>query len=157
MTFHKEEMQVHKPIASPRTLPPPGHFGYFVEEVDNLLTRINNAGSLQYFLNAASIYVASIVQTGTNDPVVTEIFNTTGETVTAARTGPGVYTLTFSGNIWTAARSTVLIGGGANTDLASVEKGHVSAANVITLLTGSDATTPADAELDGTIVVAIEF
>ena|ERR1035437_5602009 len=58
------------------------------------------------------VYTALLNQSGTADPVITELDNTTGATVTASRGGPGQYNLMFNYTVLTTNKTTVLIGAG---------------------------------------------
>lgn len=55
-------------------------------------------------------YVASLSQTGSANPVVEEMQNTTGETVTWTRVGAGQYQAAFSDAILAAETTTVITG-----------------------------------------------
>lgn len=60
-------------------------------------------------------YVALIKQDGVDDPAATVIKNSTGETLTWARTGVGTYTVTALNGIFTADKTIVFVNqGGAN-------------------------------------------
>jgi len=50
-------------------------------------------------------YIAGFDQTGTDDPVVTEIYNNTGATFTWARTSTGQYTVTASSAVLTSGKT----------------------------------------------------
>jgi len=54
-------------------------------------------------------YVALLNQTGTNAPVATILKNSTGYTYTWARVGSGEYTITASGNAFTANKTIVFV------------------------------------------------
>ena len=54
-----------------------------------------------------TVYTALVTQTGTNAPVATILKNNTGYTYTWARTAPGTYTITASGNAFTSNKTIV--------------------------------------------------
>ena len=57
-------------------------------------------------------YVALVTQTGTNDPVATEVFNNTGATITWARTGVGAYTAVASPSVFVDSKTPVVASNG---------------------------------------------
>ena len=56
------------------------------------------------------LYVATVTQSSTGDPVATVATNTTGGTLTWARTGQGTYTVTASGAAFTADKTFITFG-----------------------------------------------
>ena len=69
-----------------------------------------NAG----FTGGYTVYTALITQAGTAAPVATILQNTTGGTFTYARTSGGDYTVTVSGNLFTANKTLVFLNGGSS-------------------------------------------
>jgi len=82
-------------------------------------------------------YVALISQAGGADPTAIVLHNNTGVTFTWARTGGGIYTLTASGNIFTAGKTIVFNNNGI--DIAggnTPPQWQRTSDTVITVLTG---------------------
>lgn len=72
-----------------------------------------------------TVYTALLNQTGTDAPVATILKNNTGYTFTWSYTGPGEYTITASGNAFTANKTIVFLNcgnTGFNEDMASWER-----------------------------------
>ncbi len=55
-------------------------------------------------------YVALLNQTGTDDPIATELQNTLGENITWTRTAQGIYRGVPSGNSFTNNKTTIFLG-----------------------------------------------
>ncbi len=91
-----------------------------------------SVGTLGY-----TLYSALLTQTGTNAPVATQLQNTIAGTMTWARTGSGIYTVTNSGTPFTADKVQVFLNGG-NNDGAVIRWVRTST-SVITLTTSADA------------------
>ena len=66
---------------------------------DSNITKNYKIEDLASFVKGYKDYVFSFTQAGTNDPVVTEMTNSTGLTSTFTRVTPGVFYLTPSSNI----------------------------------------------------------
>lgn len=58
---------------------------------------------------AIATYIALISQSGTDDPIATELHNNTGGTVTWSRETTGVYTATVTNIIWTSETASISI------------------------------------------------
>ena len=67
-------------------------------------------------------YVALLTQTSTNAPVATVLSNNLTATLTWARTGPGVYTLTANAATFTANKTIVFLNAGLSIPLISAER-----------------------------------
>ena len=72
-------------------------------------TKTATAGSIALLdgtgISGKTAYIASFDQTGTDAPVVTEIFNNTGATFTWTRTGTGQYNITANSAVFTAGKT----------------------------------------------------
>tara|TARA_R100000951_G_scaffold113679_1_gene116192 strand:+ start:1165 stop:1629 length:465 start_codon:yes stop_codon:yes gene_type:complete len=88
-----------------------------VAEVIGNPTRNFTVGSIVDLANSASLgytsYVALISQTGTNDPIVTQLANTTNKTFTFTRVSGGSYRITASDSLFTSGKTIVFLNGGA--------------------------------------------
>ena len=71
---------------------------------------------------AYNSYVALLTQTSTNAPVATVLSNNLTATLTWARTGPGVYTLTANAATFTANKTIVFLNAGSGIPLISAER-----------------------------------
>ena len=71
---------------------------------------------------AYNSYVALLTQTSTNAPVATILSNNLTATLTWARTGPGVYTLTANAATFTANKTIVFLNAGSGIPLISAER-----------------------------------
>ncbi len=82
------------------------------------LTRNFTVANIAAFANSYSlgytVYTALITQTGTDAPVATVLQNTTGGTITYARTSGGDYTVTVSGDLFTVNKTIVFLNGGSS-------------------------------------------
>jgi len=87
-------------------------------------------------------YTALISQTGTNNPTIIELVNTTGTTVTTERTDVGQYTLTFDG--------AVLISGKVYHDIDNGYLNSGQGTNIGMLYTSTTVMTVNTATIDGT-------
>lgn len=101
----------------------------------------------------AKIYMAMLSQSGTNAPVLTEIINTTGQTITSGYTSVGIYTLIAGGATFTANKTGVVATKGnflGNGDAT----GYWSSTTSIILKTSDAAGAPAnDVFTLGTVLV----
>ena len=79
---------------------------FTVQQITDLAKSI---GTLGY-----TLYSALLTQTGTNAPTSIQLQNTIPGTMTLARTGAGVYTITNSGTPFTADKVQVFVNGGNN-------------------------------------------
>lgn len=88
-----------------------------VAEVTGNPTRNFTVGSIVDLASSTSLgytsYVALISQTGTNDPIATELANTTNKTFTFTRVSNGSYRITASGSLFTSGKTIVFLNGGA--------------------------------------------
>lgn len=92
------------------------------------------------------VYAAEISQSGTNNPTVTTPVNTTGETITFARTSAGLYTATAGSAIFTANKTFVFftpVSGGPRITM------EVISTTVIQIQTFDLTTVLADSQLSG--------
>ena len=102
---------------------------FTIQQIADLAT---NTGTLGY-----TLYSGIIAQTGALAPTVTVLQNTITGTMTWARTGAGVYTITNSGTPFTNAKTLVFINGGAA--VGSVVEWDWTSTSVITIKTnGAD-------------------
>jgi len=80
-------------------------------------TRNFLVGSIVDLANSTSLgytsYVALISQTGTNDPIATQLANTTNKTFTFTRASNGSYSIIASGSLFTSGKTIVFLNGGA--------------------------------------------
>ena len=95
-------------------------------------------------------YVGIVTQTGVNNPIGTEVLNTTGATIAWARTGVGTYTITASSPVFTE-DYTVAFTGSDNVNIVW------TSATILTVSTTADdgvtgIPAPADAVLSGTSI-----
>jgi len=66
---------------------------------DSNITKNYKVEDLADFVKGYKDYVFSFTQSGTNDPVITQLNNNTGLTFTFTRQGPGIFYLVPSSNI----------------------------------------------------------
>jgi len=90
---------------------------------------------------AYNSYVALLTQTSTNAPVATVLSNNLTATLTWARTGVGVYTLTASAAIFTANKTIVFLNAGSGIPLISAERTSDTVLTVKTFVPSSAAAT----------------
>lgn len=157
MTYHKKEMQVYKPTATPSVLPEAGHVGIFAD-TDELIRTISDAGTLGAILSAAKIGIFQISQAGTADPTFVELVNTTGSIFTAARGGVGQYTFQGTGGVFGAA-TFVAIGGGkavAFGEVVTLSK-PLFGSTTLSIYTGTDPATPADDILNEHVILILQY
>ncbi len=102
---------------------------FTIQQVADLAQSV---GTLGY-----TLYSALLTQTGTNAPVATQLQNTIAGTMTWARTGYGVYTVTNSGTPFTADKVQVFVNGGNND--GTVIRWARTSTSVITLTASADA------------------
>ena len=105
---------------------------FTIQQVADLAKSV---GTLGY-----TLYSALLTQTGTNAPTSIQLQNTIPGTMTLARTGAGVYTITNSGTPFTADKVQVFVNGGNND--GTVVRWTRTSTSIITILTGG-----ADAKL----------
>lgn len=105
---------------------------FTVQQITDLAKSI---GTLGY-----TLYSALLTQTGISAPTSIQLQNTIPGTMTLARTGAGVYTITNSGTPFTADKVQVFINGGNND--GTVVRWTRTSTSVITISTGG-----ADAKL----------
>ena len=84
-------------------------------------------------------YVALLTQAGTAAPVATVLSNNLTATLTWARTGVGVYTLTASAATFTANKSIVFLNAGSGVTLISAERTSDTVLTVKTFVPSSGA------------------
>ena len=88
-----------------------------VAEVTGNPTRNFTVGSIVDLASSTSLgytsYVALISQTGTNDPIATELANTTNKTFAFTRVSGGSYRITASESLFTSDKTIVFLNGGA--------------------------------------------
>ena len=90
---------------------------------------------------AYNSYVALLTQASTNAPVATILSNNLTATLTWARTGIGVYTLTANAAIFTANKTIVFLNAGSGIPLISAERTSDTVLTVKTFLPSSAAAT----------------
>lgn len=86
-------------------------------------------------------YVALLTQTSTNAPVATILSNNLTATLTWARTGVGVYTLTANASIFTVNKTIVFLNAGSGIPLISAERTSDTVLTVKTFVPSSAAAT----------------
>ena len=90
---------------------------------------------------AYNSYVALLTQASTNAPVATILSNNLTATLTWARTGIGVYTLTANAAIFTANKTIVFLNAGSGIPLISAERTSDTVLTVKTFVPSSAAAT----------------
>ena len=90
---------------------------------------------------AYNSYVALLTQASTNAPVATILSNNLTATLTWARTGIGVYTLTANAAIFTANKTIVFLNAGSGISLISAERTSDTVLTVKTFVPSSAAAT----------------
>ena len=90
---------------------------------------------------ACNSYVALLTQASTNAPVATILSNNLTATLTWARTGIGVYTLTANAAIFTANKTIVFLNAGSGIPLISAERTSDTVLTVKTFVPSSAAAT----------------
>ena len=90
---------------------------------------------------AYNSYVALLTQASTNAPVATILSNNLTATLTWARTGIGVYTLTANAAIFTANKTIVFLNAGSGIPLISAERTRATVLTVKTFVPSSAAAT----------------
>ena len=88
---------------------------------------------------AYNSYVALLTQAGTAAPVATVLSNNLTATLTWARTGVGVYTLTASAATFTTNKTIVFLNAGSSTPLISAERTSDTVLTVKTFVSSSGA------------------
>ena len=88
---------------------------------------------------AYNSYVALLTQAGTAAPVATVLSNNLTATLTWARTGVGVYTLTASAATFTANKTIVFLNAGSSIPLISSERTSDTILTIKTFVPGSGA------------------
>ena len=94
---------------------------------------------------AYNSYVALLTQAGTAAPVATVLSNTLTATLTWARTGVGVYTLTASAATFTTNKTIVFLNAGSGIPLISAERTSDTILTIKTFVSSSGA--PVDAAI----------
>jgi hypothetical protein len=74
------------------------------DAIDEIVLEVNEA--LEDITPTYSIYAARFTQSGTSNPVVTSIINTTGQTITWTRASAGVYEASVTGNVFVSGQQT---------------------------------------------------
>lgn len=92
---------------------------------------------------AYNSYVALLTQAGTAAPVATVLSNNLTATLTWARTGVGVYTLTASAATFTTNKTIVFLNAGSGIPLISAERTSDTVLTVKTFVPGNGAATDA--------------
>ena len=92
---------------------------------------------------AYNSYVALLTQAGTAAPVATVLSNNLTATLTWARTGVGVYTLTASAATFTANKTIVFLNAGSGIPLISAERTSDTVLTVKTFVSSNAAATDA--------------
>ena len=90
-------------------------------------------------INVYDSYTALLTQTSTNAPVATVLSNNLTATLTWARTGVGVYTLTASAATFTANKTIVFLNPGSSVSLISAETTSDTVLTVKTFVPSSGA------------------
>ena len=98
-----------------------------------------NIASLASGSTAYDSYVALLTQAGTAAPVATVLSNNLTATLTWARTGVGVYTLTASAATFTANKTIVFLNAGSGVTLISAERTSDTVLTVKTFVPSSGA------------------
>jgi hypothetical protein len=95
---------------------------------DSNVTKNYKVGDLKDFVKGSAVYVASFQQTETNDPVVTELENTTGLTFTWTRFAEGIYNVTPDSSL-TVNKTWVMVKGSKQT-VTNVQIDSVTTSNI---------------------------
>ena len=90
-------------------------------------------------INVYDSYTALLTQTSTNAPVATVLSNNLTATLTWARTGTGVYTLTASAATFTANKTIIFINAGSSQSIITGERTSDTVLTVKTFVPSSGA------------------
>jgi hypothetical protein len=137
--------KINNTTAYPTVTPASNDLVVITDVSDSNATKTATVGSISSGSTASEYdsYVALITQAGTAAPVATVLSNNLTATLTWARTGVGVYTLTANAATFTANKTIVFLNAGSGITLISAERTSDTVLTVKTFIPGNGAATDA--------------